>query len=348
MTLAVQERTGTRHRPQGRGRRRGAPDRLRVPAVVHPVPHGRQRAGERGQPRHPVRHRPLPLLGLAHRAPRGASPTGGFQPGAGGDARPARRDARRLRPRHGRPAARRRDQHRRLGPAAAHQPRRGRAARRATASATTTGSSTVLRRLAFAAGLVALLGLAQYATGELFVDRIRIPGLTAGTEGWTLGTRSGFIRPSGTSMSPIEYGVVLGMTLPLAIVCASVQSRYRWLYRAMLVAMIASIFFSMSRSAYLCSLAGMLVLALSWDLRRRLARARLLRGGQRGDVRGGAGPARLDPGAVLQRRRGPEHRLADRQLRHRRRSSSPAHRSSARASGRSSRSTGSSTTPTSG
>ena len=74
---------------------------------------------------------------------------------------------------------------------------------------------TVLRRLAFAAGLVALLGLAQYVTGELFVDRIRMPGLTAGTEGWTLGTRSGRSRPSGTSMSPIEYGVVLGMALPL-------------------------------------------------------------------------------------------------------------------------------------
>ncbi|HEX5918583.1 MAG TPA: O-antigen ligase family protein [Nocardioides sp.] len=129
---------------------------------------------------------------------------------------------------------------------------------------------TVLRRLAFAAGLVALLGLAQYVTGELFVDRIRVPGLTAGTEGWTLGTRSGRIRPSGTSMSPIEYGVVLGMTLPLVTVCASVQSRYRWLFRAMLVAMIASIFFSMSRSAYLCALAGMIVLAMSWDLRRRL------------------------------------------------------------------------------
>ena len=128
---------------------------------------------------------------------------------------------------------------------------------------------TVLRRLALAAGLVALLGLAQYITGELFVDRIRIPGLTAGTEGWTLGTRSGRIRPSGTSMSPIEYGVVLGMALPLVTVCASVQSRYRWLFRVMLVAMIASIFFSMSRSAYICALAGTIVLAMSWNLRQR-------------------------------------------------------------------------------
>ena len=86
----------------------------------------------------------------------------------------------------------------------------------------------VLRRLAFAAGLVALLGLAQYVTGELFVDRIRMPGLTAGTRGGP-SARAPVLRPSGTSMSPIEYGVVLGMVLPLAIVCASVQSRYRWL-----------------------------------------------------------------------------------------------------------------------
>lgn len=130
--------------------------------------------------------------------------------------------------------------------------------------------TTVLHRLALAAGLVALLGLAQYATGELYVDRIRIPGLVAGTSEWTLGTRSGFARPSGTSTSPIEYGVVLGMMLPLIIVCASGRSRRRWIYRVLLVAVIASIFFSMSRSAYLCAVAGMVVLAVSWDLRKRL------------------------------------------------------------------------------
>jgi O-antigen ligase len=128
----------------------------------------------------------------------------------------------------------------------------------------------LLRRLAFAAGVVALLGLLQYATRELYIDRIRIPGLVAGTSDWTLGSRSGFTRPSGTSTSPIEYGVVLGMTLPVLIVCASVRSRYRWLYQAMLVAMMCSIYFSLSRSAYLCAVAGVLVMALKWDNRRRL------------------------------------------------------------------------------
>lgn len=128
----------------------------------------------------------------------------------------------------------------------------------------------LLRRLAFAAGVVALLGLLQYATRDLYVDRIRIPGLVAGTSDWTLGSRSGFTRPSGTSTSPIEYGVVLGMTLPILIVCASVPSKFRWLYRVMLVAMMCSIYFSLSRSAYLCAAAGVVVLALSWDNRRRL------------------------------------------------------------------------------
>lgn len=127
----------------------------------------------------------------------------------------------------------------------------------------------LVRRLALAAGLVALLGLLQYFTGELYVDRIRIPGLAAGTAEWTLGTRSGFARPSGTSTSPIEYGVVLGMTLPLVIACATGRGRHRRFFQVLMVAMIVSIYFSMSRSAYLCALMGVLVLAASWSARRR-------------------------------------------------------------------------------
>lgn len=134
----------------------------------------------------------------------------------------------------------------------------------------------ILHRLAIAAGLVAVLGLIQYATGELYVDRVRVLGLTAGTSEWTLGSRFGFVRPSGTSTSPIEYGVVLAMALPLMIAFALSTSRRRWLFRIMLVAMIASIFFSMSRSAYLCSLTGLVVLGMSWDLRTRLRALALL------------------------------------------------------------------------
>jgi O-antigen ligase len=126
----------------------------------------------------------------------------------------------------------------------------------------------LLRRLALAAGAVAVLGFVQYLTHQLWIDRLSIPGLSpaAVTE---LGARSGFARPSGTSASAIEYGVVLAMTLPIVITLAGGTHR-RWGYRLLLLPMILSIYLSVSRSAYLCAAIGLLVLALSWSNRQRL------------------------------------------------------------------------------
>jgi O-antigen ligase len=128
----------------------------------------------------------------------------------------------------------------------------------------------LLRRLVIAAGLVAVFGLLQYATGQLYVDRLSIPGLAAGTSGWSLAERGGFVRPSGTSTSPIEYGVVLGMMLPLMIAFTATATRRVWFYRIMLVAVIMAIFLSVSRSAYLCALVGLLVMAFAWSTKARL------------------------------------------------------------------------------
>lgn len=127
----------------------------------------------------------------------------------------------------------------------------------------------LLRRLALAAGAVAILGFVQYVTGQLWIDRLSIPGLSPGmvTE---LGARSGFARPSGTSASAIEYGVVLAMALPIVIALASGDGPRRWVYRLLLVPITVSIYLSVSRSAYLCALVGLLVLALSWSTRQRL------------------------------------------------------------------------------
>ena len=127
----------------------------------------------------------------------------------------------------------------------------------------------LLRRLALAAGAVALLGFVQYVTHQLWIDRLTIPGLSPGvvTE---LGARSGFARPSGTSASAIEYGVVLAMALPIVIALASSSYR-RWSYRLLLVPIILSIYLSVSRSAYLCAIVGLVVLALSWTNRQRLS-----------------------------------------------------------------------------
>jgi O-antigen ligase len=128
----------------------------------------------------------------------------------------------------------------------------------------------VLRRLVIGVGLIGVLGLVQYATKQLFVDRIHIPGLTAGTSNWSLAMRSGLIRPSGTSTHPIEYGVLLTMVLPIVITFALHSPARRWIYRLLLGAIVFAIFLSISRSAMLCGAVALLVLAASWGAAARI------------------------------------------------------------------------------
>lgn len=132
---------------------------------------------------------------------------------------------------------------------------------------------TVLRRLVVAVGLVAILGVVQYATKEMLVDRISIPGLTSGAADWSLAERSGLIRPSGTATHPIEYGVVLTMVLPIAITFALKSPTRRWLYRVLLGAIAFAIFLSISRSAMLCAFVALVVLAITWSNAVRLVAA---------------------------------------------------------------------------
>ena len=80
---------------------------------------------------------------------------------------------------------------------------------------------------------------------------------------WELAERSGLTRPSGTSAHPIEYGVVLTMILPFAVVYAMHGRRHRWIYRGVLVVMGTTILLSISRSAMLCASVGLLVLSLT-------------------------------------------------------------------------------------
>lgn len=128
----------------------------------------------------------------------------------------------------------------------------------------------LVRRMVLAAGLVAAFGLLQYLTKQLFIDRVQIPGLTGGPTESELILRNGFARPSGTSTHPIEYGVVLTMFLPLAVTFAIRSPTQRWLYRAALCAMSFAVFLSISRSAILCAIVGLVVLALSWTNTARL------------------------------------------------------------------------------
>ena len=112
-------------------------------------------------------------------------------------------------------------------------------------------SSVLLGRLAFAGGLLALLGLAQFATNQVLVDRLSIPGLTANTAIYGAQSREGFTRPSGTAVHPIEYGAVLSMLLPLAIAGAVNSSKRAVIHWAAAAGIFLCILLSSSRSAFL-------------------------------------------------------------------------------------------------
>ena len=123
---------------------------------------------------------------------------------------------------------------------------------------------TFMERLVLAVFVVAALGLLQFVTREVLVDRITIPGLTSGSTGELI-NRGGLPRPSGTSTHPIEYGVVLSMAFPLAVVHALWAPRRRWLYAVVTAVIAVDILLSSSRSALVCSAVAMVVLAVTWS-----------------------------------------------------------------------------------
>src|SRR6185437_12441997 len=75
----------------------------------------------------------------------------------------------------------------------------------------------VLRRLALAGGLLATLGIVQFATKSSLVDYIQIPGLVSTQSFSSLGDRGGFTRSAATAQSPLEYAAVLSMVFPIAL-----------------------------------------------------------------------------------------------------------------------------------
>lgn len=109
------------------------------------------------------------------------------------------------------------------------------------------------RILAIAAGLVALLGFAQFFTGTSLLDWMaRIPGMSFDWGG--IDSRGGYVRPAGTATHPLEFIATILGCLPIAIAAgvsgglgASRPRRVQWWVAVVLILGISLV--SISRSA---------------------------------------------------------------------------------------------------
>jgi len=127
----------------------------------------------------------------------------------------------------------------------------------------------LVRRITLAGALLALLGLAQFVTGQSLLDWISIPGFSP-SDDTSLQVRSGFTRPPGTASHPLEYGYVLATVMPLALTLAlwdAARARLaRWVPVVLIVGAAA---LAVSRSTIVGLAVGVLVLLATWTARMR-------------------------------------------------------------------------------
>ena len=124
-------------------------------------------------------------------------------------------------------------------------------------------------RLVVGGTFLAVLGLAQFFARQIFVDRISVPVLTPMTT-VELAMRNGLVRPAGTALSPIEYGTLMGMLVPIALHVGfqhrNLNPIVRWTPVVLICMIIAA---SSSRSAYLGAAIAVAVCMIGWSRKQR-------------------------------------------------------------------------------
>ena len=124
-------------------------------------------------------------------------------------------------------------------------------------------------RLVVGGTFLAVLGLAQFFLRQIFVDRISVPVLTPMTT-VELAMRNGLVRPAGTALSPIEYGTLMGMLVPIALHVGfqhrNLNPLVRWAPVVLICMIIAA---SSSRSAYLGAAIAVAVCMIGWSRKQR-------------------------------------------------------------------------------
>lgn len=123
----------------------------------------------------------------------------------------------------------------------------------------------ILHRLAVAGGLIAILAIVQFATRQVLVDQLPLPGLTTPPSIFGVLDRAGLGRPIGTATHPIELGAVLGMILPLAVTDARITRGSRWLAWSIVALMGLAIMLTLSRTAIISLVLGVAILMPAWS-----------------------------------------------------------------------------------
>jgi O-antigen ligase len=122
-------------------------------------------------------------------------------------------------------------------------------------------------------GIVAFIGLLQFAAGVDLTKYLAIPGLRPVTDDGFVLERAAFRRPAGTTGHPIEFGVVCAIGVPFAAHYAyrakeaGLKAGKWWLCLGIIA---GGAMVSLSRSAILGLCLGGVVLMIGWPGRRRV------------------------------------------------------------------------------
>jgi O-antigen ligase len=131
----------------------------------------------------------------------------------------------------------------------------------------------LLQRLVYGAAFMAFAGDLEFFTKYNLAAHMHFPGLVLNTNLTGLRARGDvFDRVAGTATHYIEFGVVLGMILPLAIhfaIFSATRGRRQlnWLF-VLLIAV--AVPFSLSRAAAISLMVGLVILAACWTWRARV------------------------------------------------------------------------------
>ncbi|HUC58412.1 MAG TPA: O-antigen ligase family protein [Streptosporangiaceae bacterium] len=131
--------------------------------------------------------------------------------------------------------------------------------------------ATLLRRAVAAAAIMAVIGIAEFATGTDLTKYVTIPGLAVHQQFTELMARAGLIRANSTAAQPLEFSAVMTMALPLALhyarySAAGRRRRLAWLQAALIVVAIPM---AVSRSAIVALAVIAVMLFPTWPARLR-------------------------------------------------------------------------------